>query len=140
MPSMTSDLITRLQRTVSSIGLDRQSRATLDEAFDRFAVLERRREVRTAIAAARTQRDRIARFLELLVELDELDEREQDNSVFAEAAVLFEEIARCAAEGAIATDTIAALPPEPCISSVTNDASSTGAPEHSVCGKCSRPK
>lgn len=136
MTALTNDLITRLRRTVSSIDLDGQSRATLEHAFDRFAALEQRREVRAAIASARAKRDQIARFLPLLVELDELNEREQDRSVFAETAVLFEEIARCAAEGAMMSSLIAALLTERCTSVTAGDESCVVGAADPDCREC----
>jgi len=98
--TQTTDLVSRLRRTVSGIELNAESRDALERAFDRFVVLERRREIRSAIATERAQKQKIALLLGLLAELDELNDQERDHSVFMEVAVLFRAIAGCAAEGA----------------------------------------
>src|SRR5262245_51918023 len=107
-----TDLVSRLRRTVLGIDLDAHSRDALERAFDRFLVLERRREIRAAIATARAQKQKIVLLLGLLAELDELNDQERDRSAFVEAAVLFRAIAACAADGAEAIRGIGSHVPE----------------------------
>jgi hypothetical protein len=86
------DLFGRLRRILSSLHLDCECRATLDGALDRFSDLELRRQLRTALAEARRQREWIAAQVGFLAELDEITEHETDVSVYEEMAALFDEI------------------------------------------------
>ncbi|MCB1486322.1 MAG: hypothetical protein KDJ88_02570 [Bauldia sp.] len=95
-----SDTVSRLRRVLSSVRLDCLCRATLDDALDRFLVLEHRRRLRGDLLDARRRRDWIATQLTFLADLDDLDEREVDKTVFAEMALLFEGIAAEAAKTA----------------------------------------
>lgn len=96
------ELIDRLRRVLRPEELHCACRETLDGALDRFDQLERRREARRWLAAARDDKDRIAALLRFLSELDSLTEVESDRSVFEELALLFIEIARSAEAGAAA--------------------------------------
>ncbi|WP_244607336.1 hypothetical protein [Bosea sp. CS1GBMeth4] len=101
-PASVSDLIVRLRRVLRPEDLDCTCREALDGALDRFDRLERRREARRRLAAARDHKDRIAALLSFLAELDTLTEAETDRSVFEEMALLLVEIARSAEAGAAA--------------------------------------
>lgn len=96
------ELIDRLRRVLRPEDLHCTCKETLDGALERFDQLERRREARRWLAAARDDRDRIAALLRFLSELDSLTEAESDRSVFEELALLFNEIARSAEAGAAA--------------------------------------
>jgi len=98
----TSELIGRLRRVLRPEELDCPCRETLDGALERFDQLERRREGRQRLAAARNHKERIAALLSFLSELDSLTEAESDRTVFDEMALLFLEIARSAEAGATA--------------------------------------
>lgn len=97
-----SELISRLRRVLRPEDLNCACRETLDGALDRFDQLERRRESRRRLAAARDHKERIFALLAFLSELDTLTEAESDRSVFEELALLFIEIARSAEAGAAA--------------------------------------
>lgn len=97
-----SELIGRLRRVLRPEELDCACRETLDGAVERFGQLERRREARQRLSAARDHKERIAALLCFLSELDSLTEAESDRTVFEEMALLFVEIARSAEAGAMA--------------------------------------
>lgn len=97
-----SELIGRLRRVLRPEELACACRETLDGALERFDQLERRREARQRLAAARDHKERIAALLSFLSELDSLTEAESDRTVFEEMALLFLEIARSAEAGATA--------------------------------------
>lgn len=97
-----SELIGRLRRVLRPEQLNCACRETLDGALERFDRLERRRESRQQLAAARDHKGRIAALLSFLSDLDLLAEAESDRSVFEELALLFVEIARSAEAGAAA--------------------------------------
>lgn len=97
-----SELIDRLRRVLRPEALNCTCRVSLDDALDRFDELERRRESRRQLAAARDQKERIAALLGFLSDLDSLTEAESDRSVFEEMALLFAEIGRSAQAGAAA--------------------------------------
>lgn len=100
--ALGSELIGRLRRVLRPEQLDCACRETLDGALERFDRLERRRESRRQLAAARDQKERIAALLSFLSDLDLLTEAESDRSVFEELALLFVEIASSAEAGAAA--------------------------------------
>lgn len=102
----------RLAAVIRDVELDCDCRARLDDALARFAALEGRRTARAQLADARRQRERIEAILAFLADLDELVESEADRSVFAEIAVLFDDIEAAAAEGSRALRTLAELPPK----------------------------
>ncbi|MGV8840891.1 MAG: hypothetical protein ACWA6X_11375 [Bauldia sp.] len=95
-----TDLVTRFRRVVSSIDLDRECLTTLSGALSRFTALEWRRQLRKSLAEAREKKDQIISRIAFLAELDELNESESDRSVFAEMALLFDEISEAAIEAA----------------------------------------
>lgn len=94
------DLLHRLRRVLSSLRLDCECRATLDGALDRFSDLEYRRRLKSALGEARRKKERIAAQLCFLTDLDEITERESDESVYEEMAALFDEIGVTAAGAA----------------------------------------
>jgi hypothetical protein len=98
--SDASELLDRLRALLLRVELECGCRASLAAALDRFAVLEKRRVQRGALARARDQKDRIVAILAFLSELDQINERESDRSVFEEMALVFLEIASCAEAGA----------------------------------------
>jgi len=98
----TSDLVARLRRVLLSVDLDCSCRARLEGALNRFSSLEQRRMMRSALAAARGDKDQIIARLAFLAELDEVTEFESDPSVFTEMALIFDEIASAAADAATA--------------------------------------
>ncbi len=94
------DTVDRFRRVLTGVALDCKCRAALDGVLDRFSAFERRRLLRDGLRQARFQRDKIASQLRLLAELDEINEREADRSVFEELALLFDEIGVSAAKAA----------------------------------------
>jgi hypothetical protein len=80
--------------------LDCECRSQLDEALDRFAAMERRRTMRGDLSNACNQRRKIEAILLFLQDLDDLKATEQDYSVFKDVALLFDDIANAAREGA----------------------------------------
>lgn len=96
----SSAVVHRLRRVLSSVHLDCECRTTLDGALERFSDLEFRRRFRSVLRQARRQRDWIAAQLYFLAELDEINGREDDPSVFEEMATLFDEIRMSAANAA----------------------------------------
>lgn len=92
--------VSRLATVIKSTKLDCECRLRLDRTLTRFVALERRRMVRRTLVEARAQRDRIEAFLVFLKELDDLDADEPDQSVHREMAILFEDIADAAQQGA----------------------------------------
>lgn len=107
MAALTADgditeLVARFRRVVSSINLDQECLAKLNGALTRFTSLEYRRQLRKSLSEARERKDQIIARIAFLAELDELNENEADRSVFAEMALLFEEIASAAKEAATA--------------------------------------
>lgn len=98
----TTDLIARLRRLLSSANLECTCRTTLGRALDRFTVLERRRQVRSALRDARARRDEIVAKLAFLTELNDITEHEPDQTAFDELAVLFDEICDAASAAAAA--------------------------------------
>jgi hypothetical protein len=98
----TMDLVSRLQRVLLAADLDCACRTRLEGALDRFTSLEQRRQTRQMLAATRKQKDQIIAKLAFLAELDEITERETDQTVFEEMALLFVEIAASAIDAAAA--------------------------------------
>lgn len=94
------DLSLRLHRVLSSAQLDCECRTKLDQALDRFSVLENRRQLRSGLNEARHRRNLIADQLAYLADIDEITETESDLSVFKEMALLFDEIANQADKAA----------------------------------------
>lgn len=96
------DLIGRLQIVLTRMDIDCSCRELLGGALERFANLEAQRLSRRSLLRARDHKDRIDAVLMLLAELDQLTESEKDRTVFAEMALMFDEIARSAVAGAAA--------------------------------------
>lgn len=86
------DLVERMRAVIHGTKMDGQCRDMLSSAFDRFLALESRRLSKRLLHRVRGQRERIAAIVTLLSELDQVDETETDRSVFAEMALLFDEI------------------------------------------------
>jgi hypothetical protein len=89
-----------VRAVVGSVDLDCICRGKVDEALQRFAALETRRQLRGLILDARHQAERIAALLELVGELDTLSTDETDLSVFDEIALLSDDIKAAASRGA----------------------------------------
>lgn len=99
-PPRHIDLSLRLHRMLSSAQLDCQCRTKLDEALDRFSVLENRRQLRNGLKETRHRRNMIVDQLSYLADIDEITEDETDLTVFQEMALLFDEIANQAGKAA----------------------------------------
>jgi hypothetical protein len=99
----------RIRTVIDNVELDCECRARLDEALGRFAALEQQRTMRQHLALARQHRERIKAILDFLQEVDHLMINEPDRSVYAELALLFEEVSVIATEGAAAMHRLAAL-------------------------------
>ncbi len=94
------DVVARLTAAMKNARLDCECRSQLDEALDRFAAMERRRTMRGDLSNACNQRRKIEAILLFLQDLDDLKATEQDYSVFKDIALLFDDIADSAKEGA----------------------------------------
>jgi len=90
----------RLRRVLSSLYQHCDCREKITGALDRFEDLEQMRELKTALAEARRQRDWVGAQLSFLTELDEITEHETDKTVFEEMAMLFDEVADAATRAA----------------------------------------
>ncbi len=99
----------RIRTVIDNVELDCECRARLDEALGRFAALEQQRTMRQHLTLARQHRERIKAILDFLQEVDHLMINEPDRSVYAELALLFEEVSVIATEGAAAMLSLAAL-------------------------------
>lgn len=99
----------RIRTVIDNVELDCECRARLDDALGRFAALEQQRTMRRHLALARQDRERIKAILDFLQEVDHLMINEPDRSVYGELALLFEEVAVIATEGAAAMHSLAAL-------------------------------
>jgi hypothetical protein len=103
----TIDVVNRLRHVLTQVNLDCKCQDSLAGALDRFATLEKRRFSRRQLVQARDCRNRIAAFVSLLSELDELTESEPDRTVFSEFELVFSEIVDCAFAGVLALRQIA---------------------------------
>ncbi|MGH6760913.1 MAG: hypothetical protein ACRECW_04895 [Phyllobacterium sp.] len=101
-------MIQRIERLVDELELDCECRARLDGALNRFTELHWQRMARQHLICARQHRERIGAILSFLQELDELGAREPDRTVYVELALLFDEIAVIAQEGAASMNQLAA--------------------------------
>lgn len=106
-----ANVIQRIKTLIEGVDLDCKCRARLNDALARFATLEHRRMLRQHLVRARQHRERIEAILDFLQEVDELVATEPDRSVYKELALLFEEVAVIAKEGASAMDRLAVLSP-----------------------------
>lgn len=102
-------VVRRIRTVIDSVELDCECRARLNEALGRFSALEEQRVMRQHLVAARQHRERIRAILDFLHEVDDLVINEPDRSVYTELALLFEEIALIATEGAGAMHSLADL-------------------------------
>lgn len=102
-------VVKRLGALIAGINLDCECRARLDDALARFTELEQKRVLRRHLVRARQHRERIKAILDFLQEVDHLITTEPDRSVYTEMALLFEEVAAIAAEGASSMHRLAAL-------------------------------
>lgn len=105
-------VIRRIRTVIDSVELDCECRARLNEALARFSALEEQRTMRQHLVLARQHRERIKAIVDFLQEVDDLMINEPDRSVYAELALLFEEVASIATEGAASMHSLAALRPE----------------------------
>ena len=106
-------VVRRIRTVIDSVELDCECRARLDDALARFSALEQQRTMRQHLVLARQHRERIKAILDFLQEVDDLMISEPDHSVYAELALLFEEVASIATEGASAMHSLAVLSPDP---------------------------
>ncbi|TPJ54830.1 hypothetical protein [Mesorhizobium sp. B2-6-4] len=93
-------VVGRLANLIKDARLDCECRSRLDETLARFTALEVRRAAREHLANARSQRERIEAILFFLQDLDEMGAAERDRSVYMDLALLFDDIASTAKEGA----------------------------------------
>ena len=96
------ELVERMRTVIHGTPLDGHCRDMLTSAFDRFLSMEKRRLSKRLLNRVRGQRERIAAIVTLMSELDQFDETETDRSVFAEMALLFDEISLTAVAGSAA--------------------------------------
>ncbi|MGP2490664.1 hypothetical protein ACTDI4_03395 [Mesorhizobium sp. PUT5] len=94
------EVVARLAAVIKDARLDCGCKPKLDETLARFAMLERRRTARGHLFNARGHREQIEAILFFLNDLDELETTEQDHSVYVDIALLFDDIANIAREGA----------------------------------------
>lgn len=104
------EVVRRLANILQGVELNCECRSRLDLALSRFQGLESRRTAREQLANAHRQRDRIEAVFFFLRDLDELAPTEQDHSLYTEMALLFDDIATAAAEGARSLRHLSALP------------------------------
>ncbi|MGB3834769.1 MAG: hypothetical protein WA975_23215 [Mesorhizobium sp.] len=95
------EVVSRLAAVIRDARLECECRSKLDETLERFAALERRRTARGHLSDARHRRETIEAILFFLKDLDELETTEQDRSVYVDIALLFDDIADNAREGAM---------------------------------------
>jgi hypothetical protein len=93
-------IVARLTAEIKEAPLDCECKPKLDETLTRFTVHERQRTVLKHFLDARYRREQIETMLYYLNDLDELGPTEQDRSVYVDIALLFDDIARIAHEGA----------------------------------------
>jgi hypothetical protein len=106
-----ANVVRRIKTLIEGVDLDCECRARLNDALARFATLEHRRMLRQHLVRARQHRERIQAILGFLQEVDELVTTEPDRSVYNELALLFEEVAVIAKDGASAMNRLASLSP-----------------------------
>jgi hypothetical protein len=99
-------LTQRIRNLIGTVALDCDCRQRVNDALQRFASQERHRQDRRCLMDARQQRASIAALVDLLGDLEEVNWREGDRSVFSELANIFDDIARMAAQGSAAMQMI----------------------------------
>lgn len=92
--------VARLTTLINRLALDCECRSRLDEALVRFGEWENMRIRRRELSVARASLERIGAIFPFLDDLNELRANELDRSVYLEMALLFDEIADLAVEGA----------------------------------------
>ncbi|UDL90632.1 hypothetical protein LGH82_04625 [Mesorhizobium sp. PAMC28654] len=106
-------VVGRLANLIKDARLDCECRSRLDETLARFTALEVRRAAREHLANAHTQRERIEAILFFLQDLDEMGTAERDRSVYLDVALLFDDIANTAREGAFSMRQLSLSPVPP---------------------------
>ncbi len=96
-----ANAVARLTGLINEARLDCGCRSKLDETLSRFASLEIRPAARAHLTNARHQRAHIETILLFLQDLDEIGEAERDSSVYLDLALLFDDIATIAKDGAL---------------------------------------
>jgi hypothetical protein len=99
-PEIAEVFVRRIRGLIENVALDCDCRLRVNDALQRFLELEQRRIDRRHLLSSRQHRTAIAALMELLAKLDDVGWQEADRSVFAELALLFEDIARHALAGA----------------------------------------
>jgi len=92
--------VQRIRGLIGNVALDCDCRQRVNDALERFAVMEQHRIDRRHLLSARQHRATIAALIELLADLEDVGWQEADRSVFSELALLFEDVARHALAGA----------------------------------------
>jgi len=93
-------IVARLTAEIEKAPLDCECKPRLDETLAHFTTLERQRAAYRHFLDARARREQIETMLYFLNDLDELGSAEQDRSIYVDIALLFDDIARIAHEGA----------------------------------------
>jgi hypothetical protein len=93
-------IVARLTAEIKEAPLDCECKPKLDETLAHFTVLERQRTIHKHLLDARHCREQIETMIYYLNDLDELGPTEQDRSVYVDIALLFDDIAKIAHEGA----------------------------------------
>lgn len=96
-----ANAVARLSGLIKEARLDCECRSKLDETLSRFAALEIGPAAREHLTNARHQRAHIETILLFLQDLDEIGEAERDRSVYLDFALLFDDIATIARDGAL---------------------------------------
>lgn len=93
-------IVARLTAEIERAPLDCECKPRLDKTLAHFTVLERQRSAYRHFLDARIRREQIETMLYYLNDLDDLGPAEQEHSVYIEIALLFDDIAKIAQEGA----------------------------------------
>lgn len=93
--------LARMQRIIGLAAADCSCRDRLESAVERFADQEHMREHHADLRRARRLKASMENLMELLEELDYLEARETDRSVFGEMALLFDTLAMNAQRAAM---------------------------------------
>lgn len=96
-----ANAVAGLAGLINEAELDCRCRSKLDETLSRFASLEIGPAARRHLINARHQRAHIETILLFLQDLDEIGEAERDSSVYRDFALLFDDIATIARDGAL---------------------------------------
>lgn len=96
-----ANAVARLSGLIKETQLDCECRSKLDETLSRFATLEIGPAAREHLTNARHQRAHIETILLFLQDLDEIGEAERDRGVYLDFALLFDDIATIARDGAL---------------------------------------